>query len=65
MIYSQLVLVEYRNVEPFVYHLESRDMIDIQNVAKYFTFHENFNEERDSITFIDYVSTINIDTLEV
>ena len=62
---SQLVLVEYKNVEPFVYHIESKDVIDIKSVAKYFRYHEDFNEERDSITFIDNVSAINIDTMEV
>ena len=63
---QQLVLVEYGN-EPFAYRIESKDLIDIKNVAKYFTFHQGFKEDTGSITFIDIddVPTINIDTLEV
>ena len=64
MMNSQLVLVEYKNVEPFVYHIESKDVIDIKSVAKYFSY-QNFDEDTDSITFIDDIPSINIDTLEV
>lgn len=61
---SQLVLVEYNLCRPYICHVESKDAIDVKSVAKHFTYHKNFDEDTDSITFIDPPS-INIDTMEV
>ena len=58
---KQLVLVEFRNATPFVYTIVSKNPITIESVVAYFEATEGFNEERDSITFIDEATEINID----
>lgn len=58
---KQLVLVEFRNCSPFLYTIVSKDPITIERVAKHFEVNEGFNEDRDSITFIDEISEIEID----
>jgi hypothetical protein len=50
---KQTVLVEFKNCAPFVYEFISKDPITIERVAKYFEETEGFNEEQDSITFLD------------
>jgi len=57
---KQLVLVEFRNCSPFVYEVVSDKTITLDSVVKYFVDTEGFNEERDSITILDEVTTIKI-----
>ena len=58
---KQLILVEFNNAEPFIYKIISSKKITIEKVAKYFIETEGFNEERDSITFLDQdITEINI-----
>ena len=61
MNHSQLVLVEFRNCSPFVYRVVSDKTITLDSVVKYFVDTEGFNDERDSITILDEVTTINLD----
>ena len=57
---KQLVLVEFRNCSPFVYEVVSDKTITLNSVVKYFVDTSDFNEERDSITFVDVLTTIKI-----
>ena len=59
--YNRTILLEYKNCEPFYYVLESKEPINIERAASFFEEHEGFNEERDSIRFIDEATTINLD----
>ena len=59
--YHQTILLEFRNTEPFVYKVVSDKVITIERVVKFFKDREDFNEERDGITFVDDVSELNID----
>ena len=59
--YTQLLLVEFRNCSPFVYKVVSDKPITIESVAQYFIDTEGFNEDRDSLTILDEVTTINLD----
>jgi hypothetical protein len=65
MNHSQLVLVEFRNCSPFVYKVVSDKPITIESVAQYFIDTEGFNEDRDSITILDEVTTINLDNSDL
>lgn len=58
--YTQLILVEFDNTEPFLYKMVSDNPIKLEAVAKYFQAKENFNQERDSITFVDKPLEIEI-----
>lgn len=58
---TQLVLVEFRNCAPFVYKVVSDNPITIDSVVQYFIDTEGFNEERDSITFLDDITQIDLD----
>ena len=55
---TQLVLVEFRNCAPFLYRVVSEKPITIDSVARYFEETEGWNEERDSITFLDNVTQL-------
>lgn len=58
---TQTVLVEFHNTEPFFYTIKSKNPITIDSVARYFEITEGFNPDRDSITFLDESTTIDID----
>ena len=60
MKYKQLVCVEFNNCSPFVYEVVSDKAITLNSVVKYFVDTSDFNEERDSITFVDVLTTIKI-----
>lgn len=62
---SVLVLVEFRNCSPFVYRVVSDKTITLDSVVKYFVDTEGFNDERDSITILDEVTTINLDNSDL
>jgi hypothetical protein len=62
--YKQLVMVEFRNCSPFIYNVVSDKPITLDGVVEYFISTEDFNEERDSITFLDELTTINLDDLD-
>lgn len=51
--YKQLVLVEFRNCSPFIYNIISDEPITIDKVVQHFIDTEDFNEDRDSVTFVD------------
>ena len=57
---KQLVLVEFRNCSPFIYEVVSDKPITLDGVVKYFIDTEDFNEERDNITFVDGVTQIKL-----
>ena len=58
--YNQLVLVEFRNCPPFLYKMVSDKPIKLDNVVQHFIDTEDFNEERDSITFVDEITEVTI-----
>jgi len=58
--YEQLVLVQFRNTEPFVYKFISKKPITIDQVAAYMIKYEDFNEDKDAITFIDQPSVVEL-----
>ena len=57
---KQLVLVEFRNCSPFIYEIVSDKPITLDSVVKYFIDTEDFNDERDNITFVDSVTQIKL-----
>lgn len=57
---KQFVIVEFNNCAPFVYEFQSKEEITIDKVVKHFVDTEGFNEDRDSITFIDSPMVIEI-----
>lgn len=57
---KQLVLVEFCNCRPFIYEVVSDKPITITNVVKYFIDTEDFNDERDNLTFVDDVTQIKL-----
>jgi hypothetical protein len=59
-LHEQFVLVEFNNSEPGVYRFVSQSEITIDAVAGYYRRTEGFNEERDSLTFIDPPTTITL-----
>ena len=58
--YKQLVLVEFRHCSPFLYEFVSYRAITMQKVVQHFIDTEDFNEERDSITFVDDITNVEI-----
>jgi hypothetical protein len=58
--YKQLVLVEFRNCPPFLYNIVSDKPISIDKVVQHFIDTEDFNDERDSITFIDEITEVKL-----
>ena len=58
--YNQLVLVEFRNCAPFLYKMVSDKPITLDNVVQHFIDTEDFNDERDSITFVDEITEVTI-----
>ena len=59
-LYNQLVLVEFRNCSPFLYKMVSDKPITLDKVVQHFIDTEGFNDERDSITFVDEITEIPI-----
>ena len=57
---KQLVLVEFRNCTPFLYEFVSYRAITLEKVVQHFIDTEDFNEERDSITFVDEITKVEI-----
>ena len=58
--YKQLVLVEFRNCSPFLYEFVSYRAITLQKVVQHFIDTEDFNEQKDSITFVDEITKVTI-----
>jgi hypothetical protein len=58
--YKQLVLVEFRNCSPFIYNIISDEPISIDKVVQHFIDTEDFNEDRDSVTFIDEITKVKL-----
>jgi hypothetical protein len=58
--YKQLVLVEFRNCSPFLYEFVSYSPITLQKVVQHFVDAEDFNEQKDSITFVDEITKVEI-----
>ena len=58
--YKQLVLVEFRNCSPFIYNIISDKPITIDKVVQHFIDTEDFNEDRDSVTFIDEITEVKL-----
>jgi hypothetical protein len=58
--HEQFVLVEFNNGTPGVYRFVSQSEFAIDTVADYYRRTEGFNEERDSLTFIDPPTTITL-----
>ena len=52
---KQLVLVEFRNTAPFVYQFESDKPITMAKIVKYMENQEDFDPEKDSLTFLDEI----------
>jgi hypothetical protein len=48
-----------------VYRVVSDKPITMESVVKYFIDDWDFNEERDSITILDEVTTINLDNSDL
>jgi len=50
----QFVLVEFDNSTPYILKFTSQsDKITIDKVAEYMIKNDDFNEEKDAITFVD------------
>lgn len=58
--YKQLVLVEFRNCSPLLYEFVSYRPITMQEVALHFIDTKDFDEETDSITFVDEITKVTI-----
>ena len=58
--YNQLVLVEFGNCAPFLYKMVSDKPIKLDNVVQHFIDTEDFNDERDSITFVDEITEVKL-----
>jgi hypothetical protein len=58
--YKQLVLVEFRNCSPFIYNIISDKPITIDKVIQHFIDAEDFNEDRDSVTFVDEITEVKL-----
>lgn len=58
--HKQLVLVEFRNCSPLLYEFVSYSPITLQKVVQHFIDTEDFNEQKDSITFVDEATVVEI-----
>ena len=58
--YKHLVLVEYRNCPPSICNIISDTPITIEKVVQHFIDTEDFNPERESITFLDEATNVHI-----
>ena len=58
--YKKLVLVEFRNCSPFIYNIISDKPITIDKVIQHFIDAEDFNEDRDSVTFVDEITEVKL-----
>lgn len=61
---STIALVEFRNCQPFIYHIVSDTPISVDRVAKHFEITEEWDEARDNITLIDDLTEIDLDKSE-
>lgn len=50
---TQLVLIEFRNTDPFIERLTSSEKITLDRVVAFIDERDGFDEERDAITLID------------
>ena len=57
---KELVLISFHNAKPFIYEFVSDKPITITDVVKYFIDTEDFNDERDNLTFVDDVTQIKL-----
>ena len=57
---KQIILVEFNNCAPFLYLFKSYSAITIDMVLDYFVNKEDFNEDKDSITFLDKPTIIKL-----
>lgn len=53
MLQKQCVLVELRNTDPYVEILTSKNPITLMKAVRFYRKTVDFNEDQDSITFID------------
>lgn len=60
MTYTQLVLIEFKNSCPYVERYVSKNTITVEQVAQYLRETEDWNEDRDSLTFIDDFEEVTI-----
>jgi len=58
MEHTQIVLVEFDNSCPGIYKVRSSLPITINRVATHFEEMEGFNEDKDSLTFLDDASDL-------
>lgn len=58
--HKQIVLVEFNNSCPAIIEVISNKPITIEAVAKHFIETEDFNEERDSLTFIEHPTKLTL-----
>lgn len=56
----QIVLVEYNNTGPQLYLVKSKKPITIDMVAEHFIKKYDFNENKDSLTFVDSATNITL-----
>ena len=57
---KQIVLVEFNNCAPFLYTFKSNHLITIDLILNYFVDKEDFNEDKDAITFLDKSTIIKL-----
>ena len=58
--HEQLALVEFKNTEPFIYRFVSKKPITIERIAQHLMDEEDFNEDRDSVTFVDAPTIVKL-----
>lgn len=58
--FTQIVLVEFDNSGPYLAKFTSNKPITIEAVAAFYIEREGFNEDRDSLTFVEVGETIKI-----
>lgn len=61
MPYTQTVIFEPKNSGPLVYRIISYKPITLDLVVEYFTRVHDFDQDRDSVTFVDEVTDINLE----
>lgn len=59
--YSQFVLVEPNNCPPFVDNVTSDSPIDINRVWDVLSVNYDLNQDKDSITFVDAPTLVDLD----
>lgn len=63
MKHTALVLLEFRNCAPYVAKFESESPIDVDRVTDFYTENGGFNPEKDNISILDEVQTIDLDNI--